>query len=117
MGLKMGKGKARICRSSPLGIVAQCCHATLGSYRLCERYCPSAIRGWENMGQAKICVKSPTEAELFDIQAKAQAAGIINYLVMDAGHTQIAPGSRTALALGPAPVWAFEGISSHLKLM
>ena len=34
------------------------------------------------MGQAKICVKSPTEAELFDIQAKAQAAGIINYLVV-----------------------------------
>ncbi|CAM9938502.1 unnamed protein product [Ectocarpus sp. 8 AP-2014] len=36
---------------------------------------------------------------------------------MDAGHTQIAAGSRTVLALGPAPVWAFEGISSHLKLM
>lgn len=36
---------------------------------------------------------------------------------MDAGHTQIAAGSRTVLALGPAPNWAFEGISSHLKLM
>lgn len=36
---------------------------------------------------------------------------------MDAGHTQIAAGSRTVLALGPAPVYAFEGISSHLKLM
>ncbi|CAM9744817.1 unnamed protein product [Ectocarpus sp. 6 AP-2014] len=107
MQLKMGKGKA----------MAQCCHATLGNYRISERHCPSALRGWEHMGQAKICVKCPTETELYDIQAKAQAAGLVNYLVMDAGHTQIAAGSRTVLALGPAPVWAFEGISSHLKLM
>ncbi|CAM9529481.1 unnamed protein product [Ectocarpus fasciculatus] len=107
MQLKMGKGK----------VVAQCCHATLGNYRISERHCPSALRGWEQMGQAKICVKCPTETELYDIQAKAQAAGLVNYLVMDAGHTQIAAGSRTVLALGPAPVWAFEGISSHLKLM
>lgn len=37
---------------------------------------------WENMGQAKICVKCPTEAELYDIQGKAQAAGLVNYLVV-----------------------------------
>lgn len=34
------------------------------------------------MGQAKICVKCPTETELYDIQAKAQAAGLVNYLVV-----------------------------------
>eukprot|EP00903_Cladosiphon_okamuranus_P013729 g12782.t1 len=107
MQLKMGKGK----------VVAQCCHATLGNYKISQRHCPSALKGWEQMGQAKICVKCPTEAEMYDIQAKAQAAGLVNHLVMDAGHTQIAAGSRTVLALGPAPNWAFEGISSHLKLM
>lgn len=44
------------------------------------------------MGQAKICVKCPTEAEMYDIQAKAQAAGLVNHLVVrwlgfDSGHT------------------------------
>lgn len=107
MQLKMGKGK----------VVAQCCHATLANYHLCKRYCPSALRRWEEMGQAKICVKCPTEAELYHIQLKARENGIINHLVMDAGHTQIAAGSRTVLALGPAPVEDFQGISSHLKLM
>lgn len=34
------------------------------------------------MGQAKICVKCPTEAEMYDIQAKAQAAGLVNHLVV-----------------------------------
>ncbi|CAM9571063.1 unnamed protein product [Choristocarpus tenellus] len=69
------------------------------------------------MGQAKICVKCPTEEEVFGIQKKAQDAGLVNYLVMDAGHTQIPAGSRTVLAIGPAPVSAFEGITSHLSLM
>lgn len=43
---------------------------------------------WEHLGQAKICVKCPTTAEMFDIQAKAQAAGIVNHLVVSciAGH-------------------------------
>ncbi|CAN0266632.1 unnamed protein product [Pylaiella littoralis] len=72
MQLKMGKGK----------VVAQCCHATLGNYRISERHCPSALKGWEQMGQAKICVKCPTETELYYIQAKAQAAGLVNYLVV-----------------------------------
>lgn len=37
------------------------------------------------MGQAKICVKCPTEAEMYDIQAKAQAAGLVNHLVVRNG--------------------------------
>lgn len=35
MELKMGRGK----------VAAQCCHATLGSYKLSQRHCPSALRG------------------------------------------------------------------------
>lgn len=35
MELKMGRGK----------VVAQCCHATLGSYKLSQRLCPSALKG------------------------------------------------------------------------
>lgn len=34
------------------------------------------------MGQAKICVKCPTETEMYGIQAKAQAAGLVNHLVV-----------------------------------
>lgn len=34
------------------------------------------------MGQAKICVKCPTEGELYDIQARAQEAGLVTHLVV-----------------------------------
>ena len=52
-----------------------------------------------------------------EILVKAIQAGIPANFVEDAGRTQIAAGSRTVLGLGPAPVYAFEGITSHLKLM
>ena len=44
-------------------------------------------------------------------------AGLVTYIVEDAGRTQIAAGSKTVLAIGPAPVHAFEEITKHLKLL
>ena len=35
--------------------------------------------------------------------AKARSLGLVSYVVADAGRTQIAPGSHTVLAVGPAP--------------
>ncbi|CAM9447831.1 unnamed protein product [Chrysoparadoxa australica] len=107
MELKMGKGK----------VAAQCCHATLGCFKAAQKYAPGALRGWEHLGQAKICIKCPTQSEMMSIYEKAAAAGLPTYLVMDAGRTQIASGSRTVLGIGPAPESCFLGITDHLKLM
>jgi len=106
--LGMGKGK----------IAAQCCHAAVGCYKRARSLCPAGVAAWEQTGCAKIAVKCPSEDEMMnEILIKAMQAGIPAYFVEDAGRTQIAAGSRTVLGLGPAPVYAFEGITSHLKLM
>ena len=34
-----------------------------------------------------------------------------------AGRTQVAPGSRTVLAIGPAPKSAIDAVTGHLKLL
>ena len=47
----------------------------------------------------------------------AQLKGLVTYIVEDAGRTQIAAGSKTVLAIGPAPVEAFESLTGHLKLL
>ena len=105
--LKMGKGK----------IAAQCGHAVLGAYKRCRKFAPSALTWWERLGQAKICVNCPTGAEMDEIERKAVAKGLVTYFVTDAGRTQIAAGSRTVLAIGPAPETLFQGLTSHLKLL
>jgi peptidyl-tRNA hydrolase len=95
---------------------AQCSHATLGAYKRGLRRAPGAVKAWEYTGQAKIAVKCPTEAELHALRNAAARRGVNFYLVQDAGHTQIAPGSKTVLALGPAPASVFDDFTNHLKL-
>ena len=58
----------------------------------------------------------PAEAELLELRARLAAAGVVSYLVEDAGRTQVAPGSRTVLAVGPAPVRVLDPLTRHLKL-
>lgn len=105
--LKMGNGK----------IAAQCCHAAVGCYKSAHKHCRNGLRAWEYTGCAKVAVKVPTEEEMIRIMEVARDRGIPYYLVCDAGRTQIAAGSRTVLGLGPAPVYMFDGVTDHLKLM
>ena len=126
-------------KMKPGKVAAQCCHAVLGAYvsgvvrfldgrreavlvwqplryKRATRAAPSAVRAWALTGQAKVCVKVPTEAELLELERTLAAKGIVHYLVEDAGRTQVAPGSRTVLAVGPAPVKVLDPITKHLKL-
>ncbi len=107
MSLNMGKGK----------MAAQCSHATLGAYKLAMKHCSTTVYSWEYTGQAKIAVKAENDEQLQAIETAAKAAGLVTYLVRDSGKTQIAFGSKTVLAIGPAPASAFEGITSELKLL
>eukprot|EP01041_Mallomonas_annulata_P011568 gene11568-24188_t len=94
MELKMDKGK----------IAAQCGHATLGAYKIGKKYCNTATAIWERLGQAKVAVKVDNLDDMIELEEKASAKGLITYIVEDAGRTQIAAGSQTVLAIGPAPI-------------
>eukprot|EP00002_Diphylleia_rotans_P022539 TRINITY_DN4413_c0_g1_i3.p1 TRINITY_DN4413_c0_g1~~TRINITY_DN4413_c0_g1_i3.p1 ORF type:complete len:222 (+),score=68.58 TRINITY_DN4413_c0_g1_i3:44-709(+) len=107
MDLKMGAGK----------IAAQCCHACLGATRRAEMYYTTFFENWVyRNGQAKIVVKSPTLDEMEVAQAKAQELDIPFYLVRDAGRTQIAAGSATVLAVGPAPASVVDQVTGNFRL-
>ena len=92
--LGMGHGK----------IAAQCGHAVLGAYQAALGEKPEWVSAWESRGCAKVALKCDGEAAMDEIAAAAEAAGLPTYVVTDAGHTQVAPGSRTVLGIGPAPV-------------
>ena len=55
--------------------------------------------------------------EQLELARIAEEEGMFTYLVIDAGRTQIAPGSRTVLAIGPAPKQLVDKITGHLKLL
>jgi len=105
--LKMGKGK----------IGAQCGHAAVGAYQKAMDKNPAIVQRWENSGCAKICLKVENERELMNFRKGASVRALNYYLVHDAGRTQIAAGSATVLAIGPALVNEIDALTSSLKLL
>ncbi|XP_012503879.1 PREDICTED: peptidyl-tRNA hydrolase 2, mitochondrial isoform X2 [Propithecus coquereli] len=104
--LKMGKGK----------VAAQCSHAAVSAYKQVQRRNPEVLRQWEYCGQPKVVVKAPDEETLVELLTHAKMLGLIVSLIQDAGRTQIAPGSRTVLGIGPGPADLIDKVTGHLKL-
>lgn len=98
--LSMGKGK----------MAAQCCHAACAVTRILEHpsYFDPVSKWWLKDGETKIVLKA-TAAEMtkmlkeFEIDkvVKRESAGVWCTAIHDAGKTQIAEGSLTALAFRP----------------
>ncbi|NWH72769.1 PTH2 hydrolase, partial [Piaya cayana] len=104
--LKMGKGK----------VAAQCSHAAVSAYKQVQRRNPDLLKQWEYCGQPKVVLKAPDEETLIQLLADAKQLGLTVSLIQDAGRTQIAPGSRTVLGIGPGPAEVVDKVSGHLKL-
>ncbi|KAM3601561.1 uncharacterized protein V6R79_014864 [Siganus canaliculatus] len=104
--LKMGKGK----------VAAQCSHAAVSAFKQVQRRNPDLLKQWEYCGQPKVVVKAPDEDTLINLLAQAREAGLPVSLIQDAGRTQIAPGSRTVLGVGPGPADLVDKVTGDLKL-
>ncbi|KAG2023646.1 peptidyl-tRNA hydrolase 2 [Coprinopsis cinerea AmutBmut pab1-1] len=98
-------------------IAAQCGHATLACYKALIKTNPGLVRHWERTGQAKIALKASSEDQLLELEAIAKSLNLCARSILDAGRTQIAAGSRTVLAIGPAPIPIINQVTGHLRLL
>ena len=103
MDLHMSAGK----------VAAQCVHAALGCTRISDS---RDIASWEQGGEPVVCLKCDSLGQLDELAARAAAAGLRSYIVHDAGRTEVASGSQTVLAIGPAKISLVNAITGHLKL-
>ncbi len=108
--IQMGKGKA----------AAQAAHASceavfliLDSHRSEWK---SWLEQWRMTGQKKVVLRVENLEELLNIYEKAKLEGLPSSIVSDAGLTQLPPGTRTAVAIGPAPENRVDKITGNLKL-
>lgn len=105
--LKMTKGKT----------AAQAGHATLGAYKKARQLDPGAVARWTAGAQPKIAVAIKSAGEADRLERAARARGVTTYKVFDAGRTQIAAGSMTVIAVGPAAISDVDSVTGHLKLL
>ena len=101
--LGMGRGK----------LAAQVAHASLQAY---EKAGSSARSEWKSGGQKKVVLKGSGESELQRLADEARREGLPYALVRDAGHTQLEPGTLTALAVGPAAENVVDKVTGDLSL-
>lgn len=104
--LKMSKGKA----------AAQACHASVSALMHALREDPKAVDEWLAEGQPKIVLKVRDEKELISFFEKLKKKFPCS-LITDAGRTQIAPGTKTCLGVGPAEEKEIDKITKDLKLL
>jgi PTH2 family peptidyl-tRNA hydrolase len=99
----MGEGK----------LAAQVAHAALSAYEDADE---RTRREWKGDGQKKVVLKASGEAALFELADDAERAGLPHAVVRDAGHTQLDPGTVTALAVGPGDDETVDRVTGDLSL-
>jgi PTH2 family peptidyl-tRNA hydrolase len=99
----MGRGK----------LAAQVAHASLSAYEDAD---DRTRKKWKGEGQKKVVLKGGSEDELFRLAEKARAEGLPHAIIRDAGHTQLDPGTVTALAVGPADDDLVDKVTGDLSL-
>lgn len=104
-------------RLTPGKAAVQIAHAAVLLYQQAERRSGAALQAWLEGGQKKIAVVAPTLADLESLQRQARARGIPTAFVEDAGLTEVPPGTRTVLGLGPAPEAELDRVSGSLPLL
>jgi len=104
-------------KMTPGKISAQCGHATLACYKTLVKRNPKLVKHWERTGQAKIALKATSEKQLLELEMQAKILNLCARSVQDAGRTQVEPGTRTVLAIGPAPVELINRVTGKLRLL
>jgi PTH2 family peptidyl-tRNA hydrolase len=105
--LKMSIGK----------IVAQACHAAVGSSENTKRTHTKHWRRWRNEGAKKVALQACSHEELEDLATKAEKLNIPYILIRDAGHTEVPPGTTTCIGIGPHQEQFIDKVTRNLPLL
>ena len=95
-------------------LAAQVAHASLKAY---EKAHTKTQREWKDEGQKKVVVKASSESEIHELADQARREGLPHAVVRDAGHTQLEPGTVTALAVGPGEENLVDRVTGELSLL
>lgn len=102
--LHLGKGK----------LAAQVAHASVESFLKTPE---KDRKKWLDENQKKVVLKVENEENLLKIYEKAKRAGLPSVLICDAGLTQIPPGTKTTVGIGPAEEEILDKITGELALL
>jgi PTH2 family peptidyl-tRNA hydrolase len=102
--LKLSRGK----------LAVQVAHASIIGYEKSDK---RIVELWKIQGQKKIVLKVPNLEKLLEIKEKAEKLGLVTGIVVDAGLTEIPPGTITAVVIGPDDAKKIDKVTGNLPLL
>jgi PTH2 family peptidyl-tRNA hydrolase len=102
--LKLPKGK----------LAAQSAHASVEAVL---RSSKDIIKNWRAEGMKKIVLEIKDLQELYKYKQMAEDIGLTIAVITDAGHTVVAPGTITCMAIGPDEEEKIDKITGRLKIL
>lgn len=104
MDLKLSKGK----------LAAQVSHASVEALLKSHK---DDVDAWRKLGMKKVVLKVADQKELIAFKNKADDAGLVTGLIIDAGHTEIPAGTVTCLGIGPAKEDKIDAVTGSLSML
>lgn len=102
--LKLSKGKG----------MAQVAHASTECVLKSDR---EIVKKWQSQGMKKSVLAVKDLQELLEFKHRAEDAGLVASLIVDAGRTHLEPGTTTCLGIGPDKEEKIDRITGKLKLI
>lgn len=97
-------------------LAAQVAHASLNAAEIVRKKDRRKWQRWMDNGAKKIVLKVESEKRIHKLADEANRFGVVYSIVKDAGHTELSPGTITALGLGPDNAKKIDKISGSLDI-
>lgn len=97
-------------------MISQAAHASLNSALKVKKKKLGIFKQWKKEGQKKVILMGDLET-IEEIKEKAESKKIMASLIKDRGLTELQPGTKTALALGPDQEGVINKLTSSLPLV
>ncbi|UCH58163.1 MAG: peptidyl-tRNA hydrolase [Candidatus Bathyarchaeota archaeon] len=98
-------------------MIAQASHAAVGASELAKKEKQKGWRQWRDEGAKKVALEAESLEEIEALAEKAEELDIVHVIIQDAGHTEVPPGTVTALGLGPDRSERLDEVTGSLPLI
>lgn len=102
---------------SPGKLAAQVAHAAVACALDTKKTNLKWFKKWQSEGGKKAVVKVDGVDDFYPLKEKAEKLGIVTFIVVDAGHTEVTAGTKTVLGIGPAPTNIIDQVTGDLPLL